>query len=435
MGPRPLSAVDAAWFRMDVPGNPVDVTAVLVFDGPFPDDRLRALLESRLLVHRRFRERICETRFRVGRPRWEPEPAFSLDAHLEHETLPEPGGRAQLEELVARWMNTPFDRSRSPWRLVRVDGYSRGTALIAHLHHAMGDGFALVDVLLSLSEDRPAHGARASRAARWFRGGVRWKEAPAVAMSAARGLTRLVTLSFDTPSGLQGPTSGLRRAAWSDAISLAQVKGIARSRGFTVNDVLMSALSGAVRRYLAERGEPIDELSIRAVMPVNLRPAGVPVDLEHGNWFGLVFVDLPIAMGDPDARLGAIHRTIERLKASQEPTVALALLNVIGRLPAPLARVLELVFVRKSSLVVTNVPGPRERVRIAHVPLAELVFWVPHPARLALGVSILSYAGEIRVGARSDEGAVADPARIVELVEDELVTLGRGCLRIAHPAS
>src|SRR5690606_28017498 len=157
---------------------------------------LRALLEDRLLTHRRFRERIRETRFRIGRPRWEREPAFSLDAHLERETLPAPGSRAQLEELVARWMNTPFDRSRSPWRLVRVDGYARGTALVAHLHHAMGDGFALIDVLLSLSEDRPAHGARASRAARWFRGGARWKQAPHIAFGAARALVRLVTLSL-----------------------------------------------------------------------------------------------------------------------------------------------------------------------------------------------------------------------------------------------
>lgn len=416
---------------MDAPESPVDVLAVLIFEGVFPDERLRALLQARLLEHRRFRERIRETRLGFRRPRWEPDPAFTLDAHLHQEKLPEPGGRAELEELVIRWMNSSFDPARSPWRLIRVDGHRRGTALIVQLHHAMGDGFALLDVLLSLAEDRPAHRPNAPRAVRWIRGGARLREAPGILFGALRSCVRLATLPFDTPSSLRKPLAGVRRAAWSEPIRLAQMKGIARSRGFTVNDVLTGALTGALRRYLTEQGDPVDELSIRAIVPVNLRPSDVPVDLEHGNWFGLVFVDLPISMADRDAQLGTIHRMLDRLKGSQQPTVALALLNALGFLPAKLGRRLELLFARKASLVVTNLPGPRERLHIAHVPLAELVFWVPHPVRLGLGISILSYAGEIRIGVRADAHVVSRPERLVELIEQELDALSQGLTYIA----
>ena len=427
MRSRRLTAVDTAWLRMEEPRNAVDVTAVLVFDGHLPDDRLRALLHERLLVHARFAQRVRDARLGIGRPRWEAEPGFTLDAHLHGDALPAPGGRAELEALVARWMNRPFDWSRSPWRLVRVEGHQRGTALVAQLHHCMGDGFALVDVLLSLGDDRgpaPRPRRRPPLAARWVRGGLeRLGDAPRIARDATADLARLLALSFDTPSALRGPLSGTRRAAWSEPIALARVKTLAHAQGCTVNDLLTSALTGALRRYLVARGDRVDELAIRAIVPINLRPAGVPIDLDHGNWFGLVFVDLPIAARDPTSRLAAIHATVERIKQSQLPLVSLVILNALGRIPQTIGRPLDLVFARKSSLVVTNVPGPTEVLRLAGVPLREIVFWVPHPARLALGISILSYAGEIRVGARSDIAVIADPERIVAHFEDELRAL------------
>lgn len=421
---RPLNAVDTAWLRMEEPENAVDVVGVLIFDGHFPHERLREILETRLLAHRRFRERIRDAPLGIARPRFEPEPDFSLDAHLHRDTLALHGDHAELEKLVSEWMNRPLDFRRSPWRIIRVDRHHRGTALIAQIHHCMGDGFALMEVLLSLSDERqaePVCHARMSFSARWIRH-TNIRHAPRVARDAALGFFELLGLSFDTKSALRGSLSGVRRAAWSSPISLARIKALAHAHRCTINDLVMAIVSGALRQYLAARGDPVDRLALRAIVPVNLRPSNVPIDLEHGNWFGLVFVEMPVCTPSADQRLAAIHETTERIKRSQLPMVSLAILNLVGRVPTALGRILDLVFARKSSLVMTNVKGPEERLHLSGVPLREIVFWVPHPARLALGISILSYSGEVRIGVRSDVHAIHDPERIIALFEEELLS-------------
>lgn len=205
--------------------------------------------------------------------------------------------------------------------------------------------------------------------------------------------------------------------SWSRGVPLDALKARARASGEKVNDVLLAAVTGAMRRYLRERGEPAP--AMRAVVPVNLRPPDVPIDLEHGNWFGLVWVDLPVDQPDHVARQRALRAAIARAKRSLEAVTSLGILEVMGRVPLVAERAIEELFARKASLVVTNVPGPPARLHVVGVPLREIVFWVPHP-RLSLGISLISYAGEVRIGVRSDASVVPHPERIVGLIEDEL---------------
>lgn len=418
-----LTPVDTAWLRMEERGNPVDIASLMLFDGELSEERLRVLIARRLIAqHRRFRQRVVESPLRVAPPHWEDEPDFSLDQHLERLTLPRLSGTAELETLIGTLLSGPMDLTRSPWRLYLVDGLPRGTALISRIHHCMGDGFALVRLLLSLADaeegapdprTHPATGrpdAAHERLANFAR----------LARDDLEALGHLLLLSFDRESSIRGRLGGQRRVAWSRTIPLARVKSIGHARGATVNDTLMTALSGALRRYLAERGDAVDDLTLRAIVPVNLRPPGHPIDLEHGNWFGLTFVDLPVHSANPNERAAQLKATLDRIKASQEAIVSLGVLGAMGRAPEAVEHVLEGLFARKGSLVVTNVPGPRTRLRIAGAPLEDMMFWAPHSGGLALGVSILSYAGNLRVGVRSDAAVIRDPSALARHFELEL---------------
>jgi diacylglycerol O-acyltransferase / wax synthase len=427
-----LSPVDAAWFRMEDRKDPADIASVMVFDEPLNDARLRAVLEERLLVHRRFKRRVVDSPGRIAPPHWEDEPGFSLDAHFRRVRLEEDSEPA-LARFVSDLMNEPTDFSRSPWTFCVVDGVGTGSALVVRVHHCMGDGFALVDILLSLADTasgapRPGPGmappgpARDERAHEHEHEG--WLASAAHATRDAKDLMtalgHLLVLPFDPPTCFRGKLTGERRVAWSAPVPLSRVKDLAHAKGATVNDVLMTALAGAYRRYMLDRGT--EALPFRAIVPVNLRPPGQPIDQEHGNWFGLVFLELPVEVAPPDARLMELKREMDRIKHSKEAVVALGILAVLGRSPVVIDQIAEEVFARKATVVVTNVPGPREPLVLAGSPLRDMWFWAPHPCGLGSGASILSYAGKVRVGIRSDAAIVPDPEVLARHFHAELTS-------------
>lgn len=428
-----LTAVDTAWFRMEEAQNPVDIVAVFVFAGALDHARFHEVA-ARLVRSRRFRQRV---RWRpVGRPQWVDDGAFCLDDHLHFHELERPQNREALEAAVSRLTSRQFDLSRPLWELHVLDGYE-GTrsVLVARLHHAMGDGLSLMSLVLAMADGAPelaraADGAREPRRERapfehaLRRAWRRRREWVHNARASAQSLARLVFLSFDSPTELRGAVSGRRLCAWSGPIPLRRVKEVGRSMGATVNDVMLTVLAGALRRYLEARGQDANALTLRAVVPVNLRPADQPVDWDRlGNYFGLVYLDLPVQRADPHRRLLDLRRSMERLKHSPEAHVARALLFVLGFVPTRLALYIDVLFARKGSVVVTNVPGPRHILSFAGQPVDEAVFFVPHPGRLAVGISIFSYAGAIRVGVRTDAAVVGDVRGLVCAFEREFEAL------------
>jgi diacylglycerol O-acyltransferase len=229
------------------------------------------------------------------------------------------------------------------------------------------------------------------------------------------------------PTVLGRPLTGERRAAWSRALPLATLREIARAHGATVNDVLAAALSGALRGHLAARGEDVDRFDVRALVPVNLR-SQLPAALDGalGNLFGLVFLELPVHAGRARDRLALVSARMAELKRSPDAIVSYAVLELIGHLPGPLEWLVTEFFSRKASLVVTNVPGPRTPLHLAGHLIRRIAFCVPHPAALGLGVSMMSYAGEVRVGARADVGVMPDPHDLVDRIGSEVAALREG---------
>jgi WS/DGAT/MGAT family acyltransferase len=228
---------------------------------------------------------------------------------------------------------------------------------------------------------------------------------------------------------LKGRLGVSKRAAWSEIYPIAKIKAAASRHGATINDILITAVAGALRDYLEERGEPVDELEIRAAVPVNLRP--IERGLELGNSFGLVFVPLPISISGPFERLAELKLRMDRVKASSEAIVSFGVLNAIGVVPRQLHPPAIEFFGSKASVVMTNVPGPREPLYLAGRRIANCMFWVPMSGHLGLGISILSYAGGVMVGVAGDAGLVPDPGRIVIAFDREL----KGLMMPASPRS
>jgi WS/DGAT/MGAT family acyltransferase len=444
---RPLSAVDAAWLRMEDPTNLMMVTGVLLLDGRLHVDRLRALVEERLLAFARFRQRVEEPPLGLGMPRWVIDDRFDLDAHVHHVALPAPGDKVALERFVSDLLSTPLDFSKPLWQLHLVE-HAEGSALVGRIHHCIADGIALIQVLLSLTDTvarsrrRPAGppgldaggGPGLLRAGGWLtQAGFGLVRDPGqamrlagLAMGAAATLARVALLPPDPQTSLRGRLGVTKRAAWSEPIPLADVKAAGAAGGGTVNDVLVAAAAGALGRYLAGRGDDVEGLDVRAAVPVNLRQ----LDDAHrlGNEFGLVFLALPVGMADSRQRLVEVKQRMDELKSSLQPAVALGTLNAIGYLPSALQPLSVSFFGSKASLVLTNVPGPRQPLYLAGAPLRRAMFWVPQSGRLGLGISILSYAGEVMVGVASDAGLVPDPQAIVDAFHLEVEALvGAAC--------
>lgn len=255
-----------------------------------------------------------------------------------------------------------------------------------------------------------------------------------VGASGVDALGKLLLMSPDPKTTFKGPLGVAKRCAWSQPIPLDDVKLVGRVLGGTVNDVLVTAAAGALRRYLVGSGKEVQDLEVRAVVPVNLRRPEAPIEL--GNRFGLVFLPLPLGMDDPVDRLYEIKQQMDDLKSSKEAVVAFGLLSAIGMAPADIEHVVVNLFGSRGTTVLTNVPGPRQTISMAGKSASGMMFWVPQSGRLGMGISLLSYAGSVLMGVAVDAALVPDPDRLVQGFHEEmehLVRLSRAELAASGP--
>ena len=428
-----MSSVDAAWLGMEDPTNLMMVTGVLALDGKVDIKRLRTLLDKRLAPFGRFHQRVARPRMRGGMLHWQDDSQFDIDNHVSHIALPPPGGEKALRELVSELMSTPLDTTKPLWHVHLVDGYAHGSVVLARIHHSIADGIALVRVMLSLTDATPTpkpakrkvESTNHAGPLDWLPGlldnPARLADLARLGVHGAYRLGRMVLLPPDQPTAFKGELGRRKRAAWSAPLPLEDFRAVGKAFGATVNDVLVATATGALRRYLENRGEPTKGVAIRASVPVNLRP----LEQAHkmGNSFGLVFLTLPIGISDPVKRLRSIKKEMDELKRSPEALMAFAVLNVMGYTPVVVEKAGLRFFGSKATAVLTNVPGPRESLYLAGRKLDSVMFWVPQSGHLGLGISILSYAGGVMLGVATDEGLVPDPERIVDGFQKEFKSL------------
>jgi diacylglycerol O-acyltransferase / wax synthase len=436
-----MSSVDTAWLRMDRPSNLMMICGVLIFGERLTLARLKSTLSDRFLRFKRFRQRPVQTPTGAY---WAEAAKFDIDAHVRRAKLNGAAGKIQLETLVSELMATPLDPSRPMWQFHLVEGYDGGSAVVTRIHHCYADGIALIQVMLSMTDaDREGRvqgpvppPPRASEstgsdplagvfkmAARVGSGliekgmGIWHDPAKAVAFAKQGGafteeLAKLVLMGEDSRTRFKGQPGVAKRVAWAEPIAVSEVKAIGRALDCSINDVLLSSVAGALRSYLMQKGDSVEGLSIRALVPVNLRPAEKAWKL--GNRFGLVFLDLPVGIENPVERLYAVRENMRVLKGSYQPVVALGVLAAMGAGPKILQEQLLALLANNATAVMTNVPGPQQQLYLGGAVISGMMFWVPQSGDIGLGVSILSYNGEVRFGVAADRGLCPDPDRVID---------------------
>ncbi|MBJ7358390.1 wax ester/triacylglycerol synthase family O-acyltransferase [Nocardioides sp.] len=444
---RPIDPVDTIWLNMDRPNNVMVIESLMTFAEPMDWERLLVTYRERVLDrYPVFRQRPVFSRVPLLPPHWEDDEAFDLARHVRYVTLGGEGGDRDLQDYVNGHFGRPLDRDRPLWEIHLIDGYQGGSAVYSRLHHALADGIALLQVLLSLTDGEPEPSAAGAGAAAGpepliQRDGV-W-DAAVHAAGAAGGaildLTHLVsphlvhdaltvaqqsasvaaklTLSHRPRTALVGTAGEQKCAVWAPPFPLAEVAEVGHRTGTTVNDVLVAALAGAVAAYLREHdGEAVD---LPTMVPVNLRGDAAPPS-ELGNKFALVLLSLPSGLDTPFARLAETKRRMDAIKHSPEAVLTFGMIRGIGRTGRDLERYLVDFFADKASGVTTNVPGPRAPRYVAGRRVASMLGWAPQSGNQTLGTCIFTYDGNVHVGFKTDAATVAHPERLVEAFQEEL---------------
>jgi len=454
MAIHPMSPVDAAWYHMDGEANFAVVTGLLLTTKPLDFGKVRAVFEHRLATMDRFRQRVVEHGLALPTPHWEDMPDFDIDQHVHHLALPPPGDRATLAALLDDIASTPLPGGQPLWQAHVVDGVDGSSALIMRYHHCIADGLAMMSVAQRLFDSSPDatpameaaelgadvapsvltsafDGVERSVREALATAGAAWDlvthpqqaiDKATLALQGAGMLVAELLKSPDPQSPLKGEFGMRKHVAWSRPVAVKDLKAVGAPFGAKVNDVLVAAVAGALRAYLKRRGVNMNRTTVRAMVPVNLRPperAG-----ELGNEFGLVILDLPVGAAGPMQRLTASQSRMDALKRSPEAVAMRLLFDVFGRGPKPLETMAQQLFGSKASVVLTNVAGPGQTLYLAGVPIDRMMFWVPHPGdQLGMGISIMSYRGMASVAVIADAGLVPDPQAITDGFDREIAQM------------
>lgn len=465
-----MSKVDTAWLRMDSPSNLMMIVGVWTLQPGIAYEDLCARVQERLLSYNRFTQRVVEDSAGAS---WVHDRHFDLAQHVVREKLPRlrkgQNMQSALQERVGELAMQPLDPKRPLWQFHLVENYvdedgKKGSALLVRIHHCIADGIALISVTMSLVDGGAAPPSRRRRAAPenaedWIANtlikpltGMTVKALGLAGDSAANALNllrdpekavttgksgsvdmakmvwqvmndaaALALMSDDSPTRLKGKPGIAKRVAWCRPIPLAEVKAVGKALNCSVNDVLLSCVAGALGDYLRGLGDDVDGKEIRVMVPINLRPLDQAYKL--GNHFGLAPLVLPIGVQNPIERVFDVRRRMTSLKGSTQPLLAFGMLSVAGMLVKPAQDALLNLFGRKTTAVMTNVPGPAKKLKLCGSTLEQSMFWVPQSGDIGLGVSILSYGGGVQFGVITDTTLCPDPQAIIDAFEPEFTRL------------
>jgi WS/DGAT/MGAT family acyltransferase len=266
--------------------------------------------------------------------------------------------------------------------------------------------------MASLEATIRATEAMAREGAKIMRNPMRLFSLARLGRGSTRALSKLLLRPPDPKTAFRGKLGTEKRVAWSVPIPLTDVRATGCLVDGTVNDVMLAAITGGLRRYLQSCGEQVDGLCIRTGLSVNLRSAEEEIGL--GNHAGAFLVSLPIGVDHPLDRLSEVKRAMDALKNSPEGTMVYGLLNALGKAPPEIQEELVASYCTRETAMTANVAGPAERLNLAGAPLDMLMFWVPAFGGVGLNLNIVSYAGKIRLGVASDRGLVPYPERIID---------------------
>jgi diacylglycerol O-acyltransferase / wax synthase len=454
-----MSPMDASFLHIEGPMNPMHIGGVSIFEGPAPAfEQLEAMVAGKLGRVPRYRQKVRFVPLSIGRPVWVDDPHFNLSYHLRHTALPAPGTDDQLRRTAARIFAQRLDRDKPLWEIWMVEGLDQGRwALLSKVHHCMVDGVSATDLMAVMFEDEAAE----SSVERWepepeptslelvARTLTRRAFSPREQLRSARAAVRAprgsITQAADLLRGVASSAAIVRplgsssltgrvgpHRAWSWAhLRLSDVKVIRAQLGGTVNDVVLTIVSGGLRDLLAERGEQVEGRTIRALVPVSVRTPG-----ERGvynNRVSAMFAELPVGISDPAARLEAVRAQMDGLKQSKQAVAGDVLTSLSGFAPPMLLALGARLAARAPAIGVqtgvTNVPGPQQPLRTLGRRLLESYPFVPVIGHVRTSIAIFSYDGGLYFGVTGDYDSSSDIDVLTAGVDHSM----RELLAIAEP--
>ncbi|HTB51104.1 MAG TPA: wax ester/triacylglycerol synthase family O-acyltransferase [Solirubrobacteraceae bacterium] len=450
-----LTAVDASFLHQEGASSHMHVGGLTIVEGPPPSmEEFLEQIRRRLHLVPRYRHKLAYTALDSGRPVWVDDPSFNLEFHVRHTALPSPGSWEQLRNLTARIFSQALDRSRPLWEMWLIEGFEDRFALISKTHHSLIDGIAGVDlatVLFDVTPDPPAlrHSGRPWKpnpepdttelVAAGLRGAVRAgvemvgatvgalthpERTLERAREAAEGVGEIVWAGLNpAPATPLNVAIGPHRRFVGIAAQLDDFKIVKNTFGGTVNDVVLTVVTGALRSFLIARGVRTEGMEMRALVPVSVRTLGERH--EGGNRIVVMRGPLPVYIADPLQRLRFVKQAMDGLKESKQALGAEVIAGAQNFAPPTiLAQASRLNFsTRLFNLIVTNVPGPQFPLYVLGRRM-ERVFPVAFlPENHALAVAIMSYAGEMNFGLLGDFDALPDIDSIGDSIAEELAEL------------
>ncbi len=460
-----MSKVDRAWLRMDSPNNLMMIVGFWILKPRVDYETVCQRIDERMRKYPRFHQVVVED---ATGATWVEDAGFDIHRHVVREKLPRVargGEKAALQALVGRLAVEPLDAARPLWKMHLVENYrdedgKPACVLVVRIHHCIADGIALIAVTMSLvdggaeppvrvrsdgpasAEDWIAHALveplthiavkALDAAGEGAAASLHLLREPGKGVSGSADLAKiayhvlsdaaaLALMANDSPTRLKGKAGTAKRVAWCQPIPLDEVKAVGKALNCSVNDVLLSCVAGAIGEYLKSKGDTVKGQEIRAMIPVNLRP--IQDAWKLGNHFGLAPLVLPIGIDNPVERVYEVRRRMQGLKGGTQPLMAYGLLAVAGMLAKPAQDAMLNLFSKKTTAVMTNVPGPREKLKFCGVTLEQSLAWVPQSGDVGLGVSILSYGGGVQFGVISDSTLCPDPQAIIDEFEPEFAKL------------
>ena len=442
----PLQHIDHIMWDMEMPTSLVTVVGMMIFKKKVSKKEIERVVGNRLLQFEKFRQKII---MKKNDPIWHDDDDFDIHAHISHVALPEPGGYTELQEMVSHLMAIPLDYSKPLWKIHLIDNYEGGSAVIWRIHHAIADGIALVRVVFSLTGtsvedslkdiqylsenhkkkaftfdglkaklDQAVHLGEGiyKEASNLIQKPELMKDALLQSWDTTKELAKLVIDKPRTDSIYKGHLGVVKKAAWSKPVPLAKIKEIGIKTKATVNDILLAAMTGAIRHHLVKHNEDLLK-PFRIICPVNIRKGN---KIHVDNQIGMISLELPIHLVEPHDRIAAISRKTRQLKRSLEPAAVYTILNLAGDfLPKKLEMKAAEHIGNRIMGVLSNVPGPREEVYFAGKEIDNIMFWIPQTNILGVGMSIISYNGKVSLGVATDANIIDDPDFIMESFHKE----------------
>ncbi|MFN6546154.1 WS/DGAT/MGAT family O-acyltransferase [Mycolicibacterium nivoides] len=442
-----LTALDAGFLEAEDSDRHASLAigAIAVLDGPMPSPEVvTAALSERVLTAPRLHQLLHTQPLDLGAPQWVEDTNFDAAHHIRHAALPQPGDDAALHRWAADVMERRLDRDRPLWECWIVDGLENGRwAILLKVHHCIADGIAATRLLSRLCDDggvtgdggerQAASGTAAFSPVDWV--GKAWRISsglPGAALQAVHGAFGIVTGLLRPAAGtsLTGPVTSMRRYATGE-VSLDDVDSVCREFGVTVNDVALAAITDSFRNTLIRRGEKPRRDALRTLVPVSVR-SGDAHD-RTDNRVSVMLPYLPVDKADPVQQLRTVHARLSRAKASGQREAGNILVSAANAIPFPLTawtvRALTRLPQRGVVTVATNVPGPRNRLRVMGREIVRLLPIPPLALQLRTGIAIMSYADCLVFGVIGDYDTAPDVDELAHGIEravDRLVDISVG---------